>query len=179
MKGYFAIGVEGISKTMNVGALLRTAHAFDASFVFTIAAGYAREVGGRADTSDTEASVPLYTFASTDSFILPRGCKLVGVEIVDEAVELPSFCHPRCAAYVLGPERGCLSSALLARCDYTVRIPTRFAINVALAGALVMYDRLLHLGRFAERPLIPGGPPTPLAQARFGAPRFRRRSSRT
>ena len=36
MRGYFGIGVEGISKTMNVGNLFRTAHAFGASFVFTI-----------------------------------------------------------------------------------------------------------------------------------------------
>jgi tRNA G18 (ribose-2'-O)-methylase SpoU len=27
MKGYFGIGVEGISKAMNVGTLFRTAHA--------------------------------------------------------------------------------------------------------------------------------------------------------
>ena len=28
MRGYFAIGVEGISKSMNVGNLVRSAHAF-------------------------------------------------------------------------------------------------------------------------------------------------------
>ena len=37
MRGYFAIGVEGISKPMNLGNLLRSAHAFGASFFFTIA----------------------------------------------------------------------------------------------------------------------------------------------
>ena len=30
MKGYFGIGVEGISKAVNVGTLFRTAHAFGA-----------------------------------------------------------------------------------------------------------------------------------------------------
>ena len=29
-RGYFGIGVEGVSKSANVGALLRTAHAFGA-----------------------------------------------------------------------------------------------------------------------------------------------------
>ena len=38
MKGYFGIGVEGVSKAMNVGTLFRTAHAFDAAFVFTVRA---------------------------------------------------------------------------------------------------------------------------------------------
>ena len=31
MRGYFGIGVEGISKPMNLGSLFRTAHAFGAS----------------------------------------------------------------------------------------------------------------------------------------------------
>ena len=49
-RGYFGIGVEGVSKPMNVGALMRTAHAFGASFVFTLGAVYARDdfpAGGR------------------------------------------------------------------------------------------------------------------------------------
>ena len=50
MRGYFAIGVEGISKEMNVGNLFRSAHVFGASFVFTVNAAYGRK-GGHADTS--------------------------------------------------------------------------------------------------------------------------------
>ena len=45
MRGYFGIGVEGISKEMNVGNLFRSAHAFDASFVFTVKAAYTRRGG--------------------------------------------------------------------------------------------------------------------------------------
>lgn len=92
---------------------------------------------------------------------LPRGCQLVGVELVDDAIELPSFRHPLQAAYVFGPERGNLSPELLARCDHVVRIPTRFCINLAVAGAIVMYDRMICLGRFAERPVRTGGPNSP------------------
>ena len=40
MKGYFGIGIEGPSKAVNVGTLFRTAHAFGASFVFTVRAQY-------------------------------------------------------------------------------------------------------------------------------------------
>jgi len=36
MRGYFGVGVEGISKSYNLGAVLRTANAFGASFAFTI-----------------------------------------------------------------------------------------------------------------------------------------------
>jgi tRNA C32,U32 (ribose-2'-O)-methylase TrmJ len=71
---------------------------------------------------------------------------------------LPSFRHPLQAAYVLGPERGSLSEELLQRCDYTVKIPTSFCVNVAMAGAIVMYDRVKSLAPFAERPVSEGGP---------------------
>ncbi|MBL8836397.1 MAG: RNA methyltransferase, partial [Alphaproteobacteria bacterium] len=142
MRGYFGIGVEGISKPMNLGSLLRTAHAFGASFAFSVAAAYPRQEGKAADTSDAPGAVPFYEYPDVASLRLPQGCILVGIEIVPDAIDLPSFRHPHAAAYVLGPERGGLSAEMLARCRHVVRIPTKFSINLALAGALVMYDRL-------------------------------------
>ena len=175
MRGYFAIGIESVSKPMNVGSVFRTAHAFGASFVFTVAADYSRSKGSLADTSDTPGHLPFYRFPDVPSMILPDGCQLVGVELVAEAVELPSFRHPRNAAYVLGPERGALSGAMMERCDFTVRIPTAFSVNIAVAGAIVMYDRLISLGRFARRAMRPGGPGEPMPEHVFGDPVMRRR----
>ena len=43
-----------------------------------------------------------------------------------------------------------------------VRIPTAFCINVATAGAILMYDRLITLGRFARRPVSSLAEPEPL-----------------
>src|SRR3954464_12804407 len=129
MKGYFGIGVEGISKAVNVGTLFRTAHAFGASFVFTVRAQYNRREGGQADTSDTPRSVPTHHFAGLEDFRLPLGCRLVGIEITADAIELPSFRHPRQAAYILGSEREGLSADLQSRCDFVVKIPTRFSVN--------------------------------------------------
>jgi len=175
MRGYFGIGVERVTKPMNVGNLFRSAHAFGAGFVFTVAAAYPRLEGGRADTSDSLAALPFYSFPDVESMILPRGCALVGVELDPDAIELPSFHHPGRAAYVLGPERGALSPALAGRCDYVVRIPTRFSLNVGIAGALVMYDRVLSLGRFRRRPVRVGGPTEPLPEHVFGGPVIRRK----
>ncbi|MEQ8195663.1 MAG: RNA methyltransferase [Rhodospirillales bacterium] len=175
MRGYFGIGAEGISKPMNVGSLFRTAHAFGASFVFTVAAAYKHREGGKSDTSNAVSHVPFYAFPDVDSLLLPKGCDLVGIEIAEDAFDLPSFRHPANAAYILGPERGALSPAALKRCAYVVKIPTRFSINVGLAGALVMYDRLITLGRFAPRPVGAGGPVEALPEAVFGGPRRRKR----
>lgn len=175
MRGYFAIGAEGISKAMNVGSLWRTAHAFGASFMFTVGAVYGRDEGGKADTADSSGQVPLYHFDGVGALVLPRDCRLVGVELLEDAIDLPSFHHPRCAAYVFGPERASLSPAMVERCEHVVRIPTRFALNVAVAGALVMYDRMMSLGRFSPRPARPGGPDVDLPKPVFGGPFSRRK----
>ena len=157
MRGYFAIGGERTSKSLNLGNLMRSAHGFGASFTFTVGATY-RALEAAADTSKGRQHLPHYDWKSIDQLVLPQGCRMVGIELLDDAIDLPSFRHPLQAAYVLGPEAGSLSDEMLARCDFVVKIPTSFCVNVAMAGAIVMYDRVRTLGRFAERPVQPGGP---------------------
>ena len=164
-RGYFAIGAERISKVFNVGNLMRSAHGFDAAFTFTVGAEY-RHGEAIADTSKGLAHVPHYSWDNIEDMRLPDGCKVVGVELLDDAIDLPSFHHPRQAAYILGPELGSLSPEMLRRCDYKIRIPTRFCINVAMAGAIVMYDRVRSLARFADRPMTAGGPQHSVAKSR-------------
>lgn len=178
MRGYFGIGVERVSKAMNVGSLFRTAHAFGASFVFSIATDYDCRKAGLADTSDAARNLPLYEFDDARSLALPRDCALVAVEITDMAMALPSFRHPRCAAYVFGAERGGLSPELIELADHVVEIPTRFSVNLAIAGAIVMYDRLLSVKRFAGRPVVPGGPPEPIPDHEFGEPIWAKKKRR-
>lgn len=150
---------------MNLGALMRTAHAFGASFFFTINAHPKVREAYNSDTSRSFDHMPYYAWDTLDEVRLPRGCVMVGVELTDDAVELPRFQHPNAAAYVLGRERGSLSSELIARCKHVVKIPTKFCLNVGLAGALVMYDRLLALGGYPARPIMPGGPKLEMSEA--------------
>ena len=174
MRGYFGVGVEGLSKVMNAGNLFRSAHAFGASFVFTIASNpKIRTSPG--DTSHTQDNLPWYSYGGVDELALPGGCQIVGCELLDDAVELPSFRHPLKAAYVFGPERGSLSPAMIERCDHLIKIPTSFCINVATPGAIVVYDRTISLGRFAERPVSALAKPLPPEPHIHGGPRFRRK----
>ncbi len=121
-------------------------------FLFTIGGNY-RQRKSDGDTSHARDQVPLYEYETVGDLLLPAGCRLVGVELLDEAIELPSFKHPPQAAYILGPERGNLSDEVAALCDDVVKIPTSFCVNVAMAGAIVMYDRTISTGKFSERAL--------------------------
>jgi tRNA G18 (ribose-2'-O)-methylase SpoU len=155
-RGYFAVGVEGISKGFNLGNLVRTSHAFGASFFFTIGASVSYAEVKSTDTSHADIHLPFYAYDGLQDFTLPKDCALVGVELLDDAVDLPSFRHPLRAAYILGPEKGSLSPALTKRCDHIVKIPAKFCVNVGIAGAIVIYDHMVSLGSFAERPVRVG-----------------------
>lgn len=170
MRGFFGIGAEGISKGANVGSLVRTTHAFGGSFFFTL--GTALDLDGirASDTSDAFDHLPFYDFQTPDDLVLPAGVSLVGVELTPDAIALPSFRHPTRAAYILGPEMGSLSPGMQEACEFIVKIPTKFCVNVGVAGAIILYDRMVSNGRFAARPVAAGGPlpgmPEPLWQPR-------------
>ncbi len=178
MRGYFSIGIEGVSKAGNMGNLIRTAHGFGAAFVFTIAQkmkqkdamALAQEIS---DTSKTPDHIPYYEFDRVEDLLLPKGCQLVGVEITDDALEMPSFRHPLKAAYILGSEMFSVSAKTLKKCDHVIKIPTKFSLNVATAGAIVMYDRLLCYGKFRARPVTTSGKAPEMAPHVQGMPRQR------
>ncbi len=179
MRGYFGIGVEQISKEYNAGNLVRSAHAFGASFFFTINSDIDLHKMRMSDTADSFDHMPYHQFKTLADFTLPKGCALVGVELTHDAVDMPSFRHPLRAAYILGPEMGSLSPEIVAQCDYVIKIPMKFCVNVGVAGALVMYDRLLSMGKFAERPVRPGGPIVQPEKPVFGNHRRKVRTKKT
>ncbi|MFV0432220.1 MAG: RNA methyltransferase [Alphaproteobacteria bacterium] len=178
LRGYFGVGCYGISKAGNAGAIFRTAHAFGGSFVFTVDAAYNSSDTAATDTSQSTAHVPFYQFPSIEQMVLPQACQLVGVELTDDAVELPSFRHPSHCAYILGPERGSLPAEVLEKCTHVVKIPTKFCVNVSVAASLVLYDRVISMGRFAPRPERAGGPTESLPEHIRGDVKFRNKSDK-
>ncbi len=152
MRGYFGVGLEKSSKPMNSGNLFRTAHAFGASFIFTVNSEYS--IGkAKSDTSTAPRNIPWYDYECAKDLKLPDGCSLVGVELLEDATELPIFRHPLNAAYILGPELGNLSPEILKCCRHVVKIPTHFSLNVATTGAIILYDRIRSMGNYGERPV--------------------------
>ena len=138
MRGYFGIGVEGISKQYNIGNIFRSAHAFGASFVFTVSANYERLTGANVDTSDSLGSLPFYSFPKIEDMILPKDCNIVGVEIDQQAIDLPSFRHPINATYIFGPERGNISKDMMSKCDHVIKIPSKLYILYVPSGLAII-----------------------------------------
>lgn len=141
-RGYFGIGIENTKTKVNVGTLWRSANLFGASFVFTIGRRYAKQ---SSDTMKTERHIPLYHYEDFEQCYshLPYGCQLIGVELSEQSVALPRFCHPERAIYLLGAEDHGLTNAAIEKCHHIIQIPCvkSFSMNVAVAGSLVMYDR--------------------------------------
>jgi len=141
-RGYWGIGVYHPKKEHNFGTILRNAYAFGASFVYTVGPRFRRQA---ADTARAWRHVPVFRYESVDDLLthLPYSCRLVGIELMEEAVYLPRFSHPERACYLLGAEDYGLPREVIARCDHAIRIPgAAYCLNLATAAAIIMYDRV-------------------------------------
>lgn len=139
-KGFFAIGIERSKTPANIGTLMRSAVCFGASYVFIIGQRYPRQCS---DTVKSWKHVPLFQYDDIEDFNehRPIDVPLIGVELTEDAVPLESFTHPDRAIYLLGPEDGNLSLKAQSYCQDLVRFSSRFCLNVAAAGSVVLYDR--------------------------------------
>ena len=68
---------------------------------------------------------------------------IIGIEM--GGVPLPEFVHPPRAVYLLGAEDGGLPNRIQDQCHAIISLPSIRAasFNVAQAGTLVLYDRMV------------------------------------
>ena len=143
-RGYCAIGIYGCKTEANIGGLWRSAHAFGAAYIFCIGPRYHRALRRQAsDVSHATENVPFIVYDSFTAFLAarPKGAMLIGVEQTPESAQLETFCHPRCAIYLLGAEDGGLPPSIMEHCNKIIAINTPVCLNVATAGSIVLYDR--------------------------------------
>lgn len=140
IRGYFGIGVFHPKTTENIGTLWRSAHNFGADFIFTIGKRYKRQPS---DTTKAERHIPLFEFETFDDFKkhLPKGCRIVCIEQTESASNLKNVCHPENCAYLLGAEDTGIPESIMIG-HQKVFIDTPMCLNVAVAGSIVMFDRL-------------------------------------
>lgn len=139
---YFGIGIQNGKTPENLGVLWRTAQNMGAHFIFTIGNRYQKQ---SCDTHKAAHSIPYFHYQTFEDFYahLPKGARLVGVELDDSAVELEEFNHPRRCVYLLGAEDHGLSRIAIDKSHFLVKFKSTKSLNVAVAGSIVMYDRQL------------------------------------
>jgi len=139
-RGYFGIGVYHVKTETNIGTLLRSAFQLGADFVFTVGRRYDKQ---SSDTLKTWRHIPLYHYSDFEDLIghLPYDCPIVAVET--GGGDLRTFAHPQRCVYLLGAEDNGLPVSVQARCWRMISIGSirTASYNVAVAGAIVMYDR--------------------------------------
>jgi tRNA G18 (ribose-2'-O)-methylase SpoU len=59
-----------------------------------------------------------------------------------QSIPLIQFQHPIRCVYLLGNERIGLSDNILNECEAVVSLPGDFSLDVAVAGSILMYDRV-------------------------------------
>ena len=138
-----------LSESDQEQTLWRTAHILGADFMFIIGKRYENM---RTDTRKSWRHVPLFEYPDYETFrsSLPKGSKLVGIELDEQSVPLATYSHPERAVYLLGAEDFGLPPEVIATCDDIVQIPGKASLNVSVAGSIVIYDRLLKRGGFGS-----------------------------
>ncbi len=144
-RGYFEIGVWHPKTEQNIGTLWRSAYQLGASGIFTIGRRYQKQAS---DTCSTFKHVALRNYENLDELfaVLPYSAPLVAIEMGGKPLE--KFWHPERAVYLLGAEDHGLPDVVLSRCHMVVSLNcVRVAFyNVAVAGSIVMYHRLMQNG---------------------------------
>lgn len=138
---FYGIGVMHGTNPVNIGTLWRHAYILGAAFIYTVDSKYKKQ---SADVVATPSRIPLYHYRDIEDLHthLPHGSPLVGIELTDNATLVSDFTHPRRAVYLLGSETNGLSNKVLDMCHHVVKLPGYFSMNVAVAGTIVIHDRI-------------------------------------
>lgn len=142
----FGIGVQNLKNSGNLGTLFRSAYNMGASFTFCIGRRYKTQ---KSDTCKSFRQIPFFEYETFEEFYrnIPKGHKLVGVEYpLAKAVPLSGFTHPDNCVYLLGAEDNGLSTEAIGKCHLATYIPSKYCLNVAVAGSVILYDRMTKRG---------------------------------
>ena len=137
MRGYCGIGLFNPKNHINIGAVLRAAYCFKASFVAAQGARYRKAL---TDTMKAHKHMPLF-HAEDLHDIIPFDCVPVAVDFVEGATPLHEYKHPERAFYIFGPEDGTLGKRITSFCRDKIYIPMDGCLNLAACVNVILYDR--------------------------------------
>ena len=135
------IGLTDPKSPSNVGAVMRAAGCYQADEVRYTGVRYARAAKFHTDTKDVSRKIPLNAAESLIDNLNSKQ-KIICVDLVEGAIPLPEFVHPKNAIYIFGPEDGTIAQAVIDRADAVVYVPTVGCMNLAASVNVLLYDRL-------------------------------------
>jgi len=135
------LGLTDPKSPSNVGAVMRAAGCYHVDKVLYSGKRYARAAKFNTDTQSASKKIPLIGVESLVES-LPEGSQLVCVDLIEGAIPLPAFTHPKNAMYIFGPEDGTISQGVIDKADAVVYIPTHGCMNLAATVNVLLYDRL-------------------------------------
>ncbi len=140
-RGFFGVAMYFPKTNTNVGSLMRTAQILGCDFYAVIGTRYKHQ---NSDTMHATRHIPLFHYADFEDFYahMPHDCQLVGVELHKDSALLDKFPHPQRAVYLLGAEDYGIPPKILGRCHHKVMMRGERSMNVAVAGSIVVYDRV-------------------------------------
>ncbi len=150
---FCGVGLFEPQNGFNIGASMRAAGAFGASFL--VASGQMYKNGyGKFQNPDTEmARKRLPCFIGVPSLVpfVPHDSEIVVIERTDQSTCLTKFSHPRRAFYAFGPEVGAIHPSTFQGLGikvHQVSLPSVGSLNLAACVNLVLYDRLSKAASF-------------------------------
>lgn len=140
-RGYFEIGIVNGKDKLNIGTLWRSAYQLGAAGIFTIGTRYTHQPS---DTTKAYRHIPLRHYESFADFLTakPEGVPIMGIEM--GGTPLSTVAHPETAIYLLGAEDTGLPDWIQTYCNHIISLEAinQQSYNVAVAGTIVMYDRV-------------------------------------
>jgi tRNA G18 (ribose-2'-O)-methylase SpoU len=143
----FAIAVVNMSKEMNIGSILRTAHACAAQELILIGEPSFNTYAAASTEKWTDVCY-LETPAELVAYAREQGMEIVALESETNAVSMFEATYPRRPLFVLGQEKGGVPPEIMEAAALVVEIPQWGlvpSLNVAAAGSVVIYDHIAKL----------------------------------
>ena len=143
-QGYFCIAMINPKTCENVGTLWRSAYQLNASILYTIGNRYKTS---STDTLNVPSRIPLIALNDWTDFVETAPTGAVWVTIEMGGTPLSEFVHPRNAIYILGSEDHGVPKSVIRGCREVVSLEDENygSYNVAVAGSIVMYDRMIKM----------------------------------
>jgi tRNA(Leu) C34 or U34 (ribose-2'-O)-methylase TrmL len=137
-----SIGLVNPKSPSNVGSVIRAVSCFNADAIYYTGVRYDRAMKFNTDTKNNVKSIPV-TAVSNLLDPVTKDTSIICVELVEGAIPLPVFKHPKKAFYIFGPEDGTIDQNLINKADEVIYIPTIGCLNLAATVNIILYDRLL------------------------------------